>query len=237
MPFIVFDIETVPDDALWKPAPPKPRARKKDDFAPLYAHRPIVIGFGIFDDALNCGYIGVTAGDDEVKLISDFTGWLAGQDATIVTFNGRGFDVPVLGLRALRHGIPQLFNTVGHRKRYTEDKHLDLFDALTEYGALGRGGFSLDVLTQVIGLGGKNGMDGSMVAGMYARGEIEKIKGYCACDVGRTAFLLFRYLLMRGRIGIDQYRAAAAGLFAKCVEMGLTGVTFAADQKRLLLEG
>jgi predicted PolB exonuclease-like 3'-5' exonuclease len=230
-----MDIETVPDTALWKPEPPKPRARKKDDFPPLYAHRPIVIGFGYIDDALNTMHIGIMAGDDEVKLISEFTGWLSTQDATLVTFNGRGFDVPVLGLRALRHGIPQHFNTQAHRKRYTEESHLDLFDALTEYGALGRGDFSLDILSQVIGLGGKNGIDGSMVAGLYAKGEVAKIQGYCACDVGRTSFLLFRYLLMRGRITIEQYRAAAAGLFAKCVEMKLEGVTFAADQKRLLL--
>lgn len=234
--YIVFDIETVPDESLWKPSPPKPRARKKDDFAPLYAHRPIVIGFGVFDDNLHCGHLGVMASDDEVALITEFTGWLAHQDATLVTFNGRGFDVPVLGLRALRHGIPQHFNTVQHRKRYTEDKHLDLMDVLTEFGGLGRSGFSLSTLSSVIGLPGKNDMDGSMVAGMYAKGEIEKIKGYCVQDCVRTGFLLARYLLMRGRITIDMYRAAAAGLLQKCHEMQLTGVLFGADTKRLLLE-
>jgi predicted PolB exonuclease-like 3'-5' exonuclease len=239
MPFIIFDIETVPDEELWKSNPLTKAGKKrvKEEFAPLYAHRPIVIGFTMLDDNLKLVHLGVLADDREATLIETFTGWLATQTGTIVTFNGRDFDVPVLGLRALRHGIPQTFNTLAHRKRYDEDNHLDLFAALTEHGNLGRAGFSLDTLCRVIGLGGKGEMDGSQVAAVYKTpGGVDKIKAYCAQDCLRSAFLLARYLLMRGRISIEQYRTAARGLYDYCVTNNYTGLLFGADPTRILLE-
>ena len=236
MNYLVFDIETVPDLKLWQPAPPKPRARKKDEFPPLYAHRPIAIGFALFDEALSLHHLGCVGHDDEPKLIADFTSWIATlPDAVLVSFNGRGFDVPVLGLRALRLGIDQRFNTPAHRKRYSEEHHLDLFDALTEFGAIGRTGFSLSALSQVIGMAGMEDT-GAQIEAMYQRKEIAKIHGKCTQDIVRTSFLLFRYLLMRGRITLDEYRTAARSLWGVCLERQLAGVSFAADQKTLLLE-
>lgn len=239
MSSIIFDIETVPDDELWtsNPLTKAGKKRVKEEFAPLYAHRPIVIGLVMLDDDLALKHLGVMASDDEASLISSFTGWLAQQPGTIVTYNGRDFDVPVLALRALRHGIPQHYNTVAHRKRYDEDNHLDLFAALTEYGNLGRAGFSLDTLCRVIGLGGKGEMDGSQVATVYKQpGGVAKISAYCAQDCLRSAFLLARYLLMRGRISIEQYRIAARGLYDYCVTNNYTGLLFGADPNRILLE-
>jgi predicted PolB exonuclease-like 3'-5' exonuclease len=238
MSYIVLDIETVPDPELWSIEKANPRSKKKpeDQMPPLYACKVVVIGLAMFDDALELAGMSASAGD-EPQLIQSVSQWLAVQDATLVTFNGRTFDLPLMALRALRHGLSQDFNTSDHRRRYSDERHLDLFDVLTEYGYLGKTGYNLDALTTVIGLGGKNGIDGSMVAGLYAKGEIDKIRGYCSCDLARQAFLLFRYLLMRGRISLEKYQHAAKALFAKCTEMGLTGVTFAADTKRLLLEG
>jgi 3'-5' exonuclease len=237
MPFLVFDIETVPDTSIWTPAPPKPRARvKKDEFAPLYAHRVIVIGYALFDDNLMLGGVGAVANDNEPQLITQFSEWFAQQQATLVTFNGRGFDVPVLNLRALRHGIDQRYYGPQHRRRYDEENHLDLFAALTEYSALGRAGFSLGTLSTVIGLGGKSDFDGSMVAAAHAKGEIEKIRFYCMQDCARAGFLLQRYLLMRGRLTLDQYRAAANTLFDYCLTNKFAGVLFGADRARVCLD-
>ena len=71
----------------------------------------------------------------------------------------------------------------------------------------------------MIGLGGKGDMDGSQVAAVYKqKGGVEKISAYCAQDCLRSAFLLARYLLMRGRISIEQYRVAARGLYDYCVK-------------------
>lgn len=237
MPYLIFDIETVPDETLWKPSPPKPRSRAKtDQFAPLYAHRIIVIGFAMFDDNLAFMGANAVANDNEIALITQFSEWFATQPATLVTFNGRGFDVPVLNLRALRHGIDQRYYGPQHRRRYDEENHLDLMAALTEYGALGRAGFSLGVLSSVIGLGSKSEFDGSMVAAAYAKGEIEKIRSYCVQDCLRSGFLLMRYLLMRGRLPADQYRVAANALFDYCVANKFNGLLFGADRARVCLD-
>jgi 3'-5' exonuclease len=239
MSYVVLDIETVPDPELWSIEKANPRSRKKpeDQMPPLYACKVIVAGVALFDEAINLVGLSTVADASEAQLIASVSTWLAQlPDATLVTFNGRTFDLPLLSLRALRHGLGQDFNTSEHRKRYAEGRHIDLFDVLTEYGYLGKTGYNLDALTTLIGLGGKNGIDGSMVAGLYAKGEIEKIKGYCACDLARQAFLLFRYLLLRGRMSRENYKVVSTNLFNKCVELGLTGVTFAADKKRLLLE-
>lgn len=239
MPFLVFDIETVPDESLWKSSAltKAGKPRKVEEFPPLYAHRPIAIGFALIDDALHVQHLGCIGHDDEPKLIADFTEWVSAQQATLVTFNGRGFDVPVLGLRALRHGLHQRFNSPAHRRRYDEENHLDLMSALTEAGTLGRAGFSLSMMSALIGLPGKSAdEDGSKVHGMYQKGEIEKIHLYAQCDVVRTIFLLYRYLLLRSRIELSTYRPAALALLELCKERKLSGVLFGCDAKRLLLE-
>jgi predicted PolB exonuclease-like 3'-5' exonuclease len=249
MSFLVFDIETVPDPALWTaPAtsPPtdiapkrKPRA-KKDEFPPHFAHRPVAIGYVLLNeelDVVNMGVAGTTTfGEDERALLVAWNAFADQNRATLVSFNGRSFDMPVLSLRALRHGVAQGWYGGGFRNRYKDD-HLDLFDQLTEYGLVGRAGFSLDQFSQIIGLPGKGGMDGSKVAGMFAAGQAQKIESYCLVDVARTTFLFFRYQLMRGRITLDHYRTVATRFMHACSTAGLDGgISFGSDTKRLFLE-
>lgn len=250
MPFLIFDIETVPDLTLWTPAgaaPPtdiapkrKPRARKTDEFPPLYAHRPIAVGFVHLDDnldVLNMGVAGTTNfGDDERALLLAWNAFADNNPSTLVSFNGRAFDMPVLSLRALRWGVSQGWYGGDYRKRYDEE-HIDLFDQLTEFGLVGRSGFSLDTFSQIIGLPAKGGMDGSKVAGLFAAGEAKKIEAYCLVDVAKTTFLFMRYQLMRGRITIDRYRTQATRFMHACSNAGLDGaIAFGGDTKRLFLE-
>jgi len=237
MSYLVFDLETVPDMKVWTPEPKKPRAKKDpaDAFAPLYAHRPIAIGYVALDDDLNATAIGCvgtsTFKDDERALLSAFSNWVTPMTTTMVTFAGHRFDMPVLALRALRHALPHGWYDSEKRNRYRETSHLDLFTALTEGSPENK--FSLDTFCKIIGLPGKGGFDGSMVKGAFERGEIAKIEGYCTQDAVRTTFLLFRYLLMRGRITELQYHTAATGLWHKSVEMNLGGIIFGADMNVL----
>src|SRR5262249_55253209 len=63
---------------------------------------------------------------------------LADSDATLVSFNGRAFDVPVLELAAFRYGIaaPKHFQRGGGNTRYRYgDAHIDVRAVLTNHAA------------------------------------------------------------------------------------------------------
>jgi predicted PolB exonuclease-like 3'-5' exonuclease len=228
----------------------KPRARKpkageqaKEPFAPLYAHRVIAIGWVWLElDAgqaaiKGLGCVGTsTFKDDEPALLTAWNEFVRREQPTVVSFAGRTFDVPVLGLRAMRHGISQSWADEGYRKRYG-DHHVDLFDVLTEYGALPRTGYSLGTLSTVLGLPDKGELSGGSVQAMYSQGQIAKIEAYCCSDAVRAAFLLLRYRLMRGWTSVEQYRVGARALLEKCAAMNLGNLTLGVDTRRLLLEG
>jgi 3'-5' exonuclease len=203
-----------------------PKPEQKDLIAPPQAQRPIVIGalwlgddYSIRNlgtiDAGKHGYDPATGAFDEKSLITAWSEFMAKERPTIVDWNGRTFDVPVLVLRAFRHGVPMrwYFADKNYRYRYSDDRHLDLMDTLTDYGAVNRAGFKLDVFAKSIGLPGKYGVDGSMVEPMFKEGKLEEIKTYCLTDVIQTGFLLLRYMLMKGTMTLSDYQKNAENLF------------------------
>jgi hypothetical protein len=122
---------------------------------------------------------------------------LASRAETVVTFNGRGFDLPFLITRSLIHGIPARVDLIS--QRFALRPHLDLFELLTQRG---RGPSKLDVVCWALGIESpKEVMDGSMVAPAYERGEILKIAQYNAHDVRATAavYRKCRDLILRYR--------------------------------------
>jgi len=124
---------------------------------------------------------------------------LAGAATDVVTYNGRGFDVPFLINRSLAHGIPARVDLLSNR--YALHPHLDLLQVL-KHGAYGNGPTTLDVVCWAFDIESPKGkMDGSMVAPAYARGEIEEIAHYNAADVRATTAVY-----QRVRDGLLQYR-------------------------------
>ena len=116
---------------------------------------------------------------------------LAGSAELVVSFNGRGFDVPFLVIRSLVHGIPARVDLLS--SPYSLRPHLDLF-RLIGHGRGGLGSTSLDVVCWALGIDSpKDAMDGSQVAPAYARGEIERIAEYNAADV-RATTAVYRHL-------------------------------------------
>lgn len=242
MSFLVFDIETVPDTTLWSPDEAKKKrgaTAEETPFAPHYAHIPIAIGFALLTDDLELQTMGVagttTFGTDEAKLIAAFHTFASQADPVLVTYNGRGFDMPVLSLRSFRHGISQGWYSPQHRKKYSEERHVDLMEQLTEYGVIPFKGFSLDKVAKLIGLPGKIGFDGSMVAAAYGAGKAKEIEAYCAQDVAQTALVFMRYMLMRGRITLERYQHVAEVLLNTCGGKGMADLVEKTDRKRLLL--
>lgn len=122
---------------------------------------------------------------------------LASRAETVVSFNGRGFDIPFLVARSLIHGIPARVDLLS--QRFALRPHLDLFELVSQRG---RGPSKLDVVCWALGIESpKEVMDGSMVAPAYARGEIVKIAEYNAHDVRATSavYRKCRDLILRYR--------------------------------------
>ncbi|MFZ0890178.1 MAG: ribonuclease H-like domain-containing protein [Candidatus Binataceae bacterium] len=186
--------------------------RRNSDFVPVALHVPISIAVGsVGDDHILRSVESLALADySEERLVREL--WTRAERFTgcLVSFNGRRFDLPVLELQALRYGIsaPNHFSDTGAaRSRYSEARHLDLFDFITNYGAFSiRGG--LDLLLKLIGMPGKVGMAGAQVQALYEAGQLDEIHRYCRSDVIQTYFLFIRVQLMRGRIDEAGYRAA-----------------------------
>ena len=236
---LVLDIETVPDPDLY--TPPDTRMGEERPFPPLYVHKPIVIGCLLFDDRYRLVKFGDfgAEGSDERAMLEKFAGYVGRKRVHIVTFNGRGFDLPVIALRCLRHGIslPWYYQPRSdYRYRYSDEGHLDLCDFLTEHGAAARAGLSLDAAARVIGLPGKTVIDGSQVEGLYHAGQLQQIRDYCLHDVVQTAFLLLRFRLLQGHLDRAHYREVAGALLAAIEKDGRFAQMLAlCDRARLLL--
>ena len=214
--YLVLDIETVPDHLLWQ-AP----AGDKPVFPPPYAHQVIVIGCMLLDTDYRLRRLSIWPEEvhslpkgeiRELELLRNFAHIMEDEaQPTLVSYNGRRFDLPVLGLRSLRCGVPMpwLYRE-GAKARYSEEGHIDLCDWLAHHGASRAS--SLDSLARLIGLPGKLGMDGSQVESVYAQGRLEEIRDYCLADVAQTAFLFLRFRLLQGVLDSRHYRSAVESL-------------------------
>jgi 3'-5' exonuclease len=143
-------------------------------------------------------------------------GWQHYGRPILVTFNGRGYDIPVLELAAYRYGIslPAWFNLEARsfeqaRHRYNFDAHLDLCDLFSNFGASYMVG-GLNLLANLIGKPGKNKIDGSKVQDMYDAGQAEELNDYCRCDVLDTYFVFLRSRVLLGKLSLDEEHAIVA---------------------------
>jgi predicted PolB exonuclease-like 3'-5' exonuclease len=159
----------------------------------------------------------------ERELVQRFYDGLERYTPTLVSWNGSGFDLPVLALRALRHGVDaHRYWEVGDSDRdYRYNnylsryhwRHIDLMDVLSAYGASARG--SLEVVAQLIGLPGKLGIGGAQVWAAYQRGELGAIRDYCETDVLNTYLIYLRFQLIRGEIDPVAYQGELKQVEAK----------------------
>lgn len=228
-------------------APPEP-----DHFPPPFAWRPICIGAVLLEDDANSDvihtkHIGVMeellAGTDVAAIERSVLGMFARTMArpgrqTLVTWNGRRYDVPVLVQRSMRYAMPQpwYFGNREVRYRYTEDGHCDLADAIADYG--GSPMPKLDGVAKLIGLPGKFGdIDGSRVGAALAAGRLRDIGTYCMSDAVQTAFLWLRWQALKGNLSPGAYRSSAEELLRMCaITERLVEFTMLVDRRVLLLE-
>lgn len=127
------------------------------------------------------------------------------DDASLVTFNGRGFDIPLLELMAYRYGLTvkrHFRDKFAGRYRYGT-KHIDLQDWLSNYNAIRMNG-GLDLLAKLLGKPGKMNSNGSMVYDMHCSGKMKEISEYCTHDVLDTYFVFLRTRVLLGEITVER---------------------------------
>ncbi len=228
-PILVFDIETVPDVAGIRRISDLPadlddagvldwfaqrrRAATGSDFAPHYLQQVVAIGCALRTATdLKIWSIG-ELDDPEPELIRRFFDGLERFTPQLVSWNGGGFDLPVLNHRALIHGIVaekywdwgdqyRDFKYNSYLNRY-HTRHLDVMDVLAMFQP--RANAPLDAIARLCGFPGKLGMDGSEVAAAVARGDLEDVRNYCETDVLNTYLVYQRFRLLRGELSAGEY--------------------------------
>src|SRR5687767_11078655 len=120
----------------------------------------------------------------------------------LVTFNGRGFDLPLLELSAFRYGFPARDYFARGRNRFNGD--LDLMDWLTNYGACRGFAGGLDLLAKLLGKPGKMGVAGDQVYELYRAGRQQEVNDYCLFDTLDTYFVFLRTRILTGDIAPEQ---------------------------------
>lgn len=223
--YLVFDVETVPDGELIRRVryPDErisvraaverlrgemlERSKGRSDFVPVtYVYPIAVCVLKVGSDFTIQSMSRLDAPKYRPsKIVADFWRGLSHYHSTLVSFNGRNFDVPVLELAAFRFGVSargHFDDRFGRRYRYGT-AHLDLCDWLGNHGAIPLTG-GLDLLSKLLGKPGKMAASGGDVYQMFLDGQIERINDYCAFDVLDTYFVFLRTRVMTGEISLER---------------------------------
>jgi predicted PolB exonuclease-like 3'-5' exonuclease len=238
LPVLVFDIETIPDvaglralradaaglsDAEVYARECAQRAEAgRSDFMPHHLQRVLVISC-VFRNAEGLRVHSFVDREpdgrsDEARVIQQFFTTVEKKVPQLVSWNGGGFDLPVLHYRGLRHGVvagkywdlgedDREFKWNNYIGRY-HMRHLDLMDLLAMYQP--RAAAPLDAMAKLCGFPGKLGMDGSAVYGAYLAGRLDEIRRYCETDVMNTYLLYCRFQKMRGGFTETEYEREIA---------------------------
>lgn len=232
MNILAFDIETVPDISGYRllhglddlddgdVARIMLHQRRQEagtEFVRLHLHRVVAISCVLRrGDDLRVWSLG-ERGSGEAELVARFYDGIDRLTPTLVSWNGSGFDLPVLQYRALMHGIaaPRYWETGDDDPsfRYSNYlsrfhwRHVDLMDVMS--GFQGRGVAPLDDIARLVGAPGKLGMDGSAVWDTWQAGGIDAIRDYCETDALNTWLVWLRFEFLRGRIDLAGLQAEA----------------------------
>jgi 3'-5' exonuclease len=234
MSILVFDIETIPDvnglfklDLIAKNSNDaaneyliKRKAEKGSSFLPLHLQKIVAISCvlrrqnkqgqpEIFVNSLG----GLDSNEED--LIAKFYKLIDKYQPQLVSWNGSGFDLPVLHYRSMIHNVPayQYWDLGERREEYSSGyssgsgnsknykynnyinryhlRHIDLMDLLALYQS--KAYASMDDMAKLCNLPGKLGMDGSMVWDAYQNGLLADIRAYCETDVANTYLLYQRF--------------------------------------------
>jgi 3'-5' exonuclease len=228
MNILVFDIETIPDvdlgrrlygleglsdEQVAKAMFTLRRNVTGGEFLSLEQHRVVAISCVLRSrEGLRVWSLGDPS-STEAELIERFYDGIEKFTPDLVSWNGSGFDLPVLHYRALRAGIQatrywqtgdddSAFRYNNYLSRF-HWRHTDLMDVLSGFQSRAR--VSLENAACLLGLPGKLGFSGAQVWGEWLAGDLVRIRRYCETDVLNTYLVYLRFDLMRGRLTPEHY--------------------------------
>jgi 3'-5' exonuclease len=242
---LVFDIETVPDTDLGRRLYDlrdlsdehvaqimftKRRQESGSEFLSHEQHRIVAISVVMRSrETLRVWSLG-DENSSEKDLIERFFDGLEKYTPDLVSWNGAGFDLPVLHYRSLLHSVPaarywemgdsdQSFRYSNYLSRF-HWRHMDLMDILS--GFQGRGRASLQDIALLLGFPGKLGMHGADVWPAYLEGGLSRIRDYCETDVLNTYLIYLRFERVRGHLDAAEHARELARLRQLLVESSAT---------------
>lgn len=270
----IFDIESVPDVEMiqknlkeceglseieiCQKAFEDQREKSGSDFLPIYLHKIVSISsviadeYGHFIKVGNFGKTNISTSDDnmEKSIIEDFLKFINKSQPKLVSFNGRGFDVPTIMLRAMKYNLcayayyeqdNSAFNKnkwENYRQRFSERFHTDLLDSLGHFGMVRN--LKLDNVCSMLNIPGKYDMSGDQVYKIFydksqeMQTRINKIDEYCQSDVLNTYWVYLKYELLKGQITPQDYFSILDEFKEKIPEnMGYTDVFKEAIKKEI----
>ena len=230
MNILVFDVETIPDIDSGKKifnleglsdknaaelmfSHRYQKSNGRTEFLQHYLHKIVTISVVLkTDDKLSVWSLG-DRNSTETELLERFFEGIERYTPVIVSWNGSGFDLPVIHYRSLIHGVvaqrywengddDQSFRWNNYLSRF-HSRHTDLMDVLSGYITTARA--PLNEIATILGFPGKMGMSGEKVWDCYLDGDIESIRNYCETDALNTYLIYLKYQLMRGRLTNDLY--------------------------------
>jgi len=230
MNVLVFDIETVPDVSGGRRLYDLQGLNDKDaanalfnlrrqengtEFLRLHLQRIVAISAVLRSgDKLAVWTLG-SEDSSEKEIIQRFFDLLDRFSPTLVSWNGGGFDLPVLHYRSMVHGVqaPRYWDTGGDDKNFKwnnyinryHERHTDLMEVLAMFQM--RAAVPLDQMASLLGFPGKMGMSGAKVWDAFREGDIKGIRDYCESDVLNTWLVYLRFQLIKGAMMDVEYHA------------------------------
>jgi predicted PolB exonuclease-like 3'-5' exonuclease len=229
--FLIFDTESVPDGRLLARVkyhqdnltPEQAIARAQDearelsrdgsDFLPVTFQIPVAVC--VLRAATDFTLQGLACldapGFRPAEIVRQFWRGVGHYNrAKLVTFNGRGFDLPLMELAAFDHGCCARDYFQSSRNRY-HGNHLDLMDWLSNNGACRIAG-GLNMMAQRAAGGrppgcGKLDVAGNQVYQMHKEGRLQEINDYCMFDTLDTYFIFLRTRVVVGDLTVEQENA------------------------------
>lgn len=222
-----FDIETIPDVEFGRRMYELDGLSDEDvatamtfmrqqasgsDFLPLHQHRVVAISVALRTaDSFRVWSLG-DPDADEAEIVRRFFDGIERYTPDLVSWNGGGFDLPVLHYRALKNGVqaPQYWETGDADREFRFNnylsrfhwRHIDLMDVLAGFQPRAR--VSLDQMAVMLGFPGKLGMSGDKVWKCWLDGGIDDIRNYCETDVLNTFLVYLQFEHMRGNLDDDE---------------------------------